>query len=500
VNFDAVRPNLYRLFWLGVTVLAGYAAVQGVGTPPLLMVLAAIVAAFALFPAYLWCAGRVDGLPIFPLFAMTHAWTFAMPMVMQNRPVARYAPEDQAVAALTVMLYLGVGTAAWLLALGSRRPRQAASYWGLAPKGNNWAFLSGLVLALAIFTAIRTGTLAEILNREGAENVLSVFQSAALSLLVLCSTLLSYRAGQRELNGFELTAFFSLFVLNLLIMAISLVLNQALGAVLVALGVFTISRGRIPLVVLGIAFVAFSVLHVGKWQMRDKYTRPGRRAFQLEDLPGRYEEWIRYGLEDLPDTLAGEKYSRRRHQSLVERGSLLQMLLLVQTKTPDYKEYLGGRTYRIIPGLLVPRFIDPKKMRSHEGTYMLSMHYGLQDYKATLKTTIGFGPLAEAYANFSYAGVIGVAVVLGSLYGWGTRWSLRAPVSSLRCLFALLLLASAIGVEYSAGVLVTTLFQGSVVLGALALVAMRSRATPAPRPDPALRPPRPVPMAVGGVP
>jgi hypothetical protein len=500
VNFDAVRPNLYRFYWIGVALLAGYAVLQGVGTPPLLIVLGVAVGVFALFPAFLWCAGRVDGLPIFPFYAMTHAMTFAIPMIMQNWRVARYRPDDQALAALTVMLYLGVATVVWLLAVGSARPRVRPRYWGFAVRGNNWAFLSGLVVSLVIYLATRTGTLYEVLSREGADNFYSLFQSVALNLMLLCSTVLSYRGGQRELGAFEWTAYLTLFILTLMVMSVGLILNQALAAVLVAIGVFTISRGRIPFVALGIAFVVFSILHVGKWQMREKYFEHSYRGLDLEEIPLRYAEWVNYGLEELPATIAGEKYSARRRQTLVERGSQLQMLLLVQSKTPEYREFLGGSTYTIIPGLLVPRFIDPKKKRAHEGTFMLAIHYGIQDKKATFRTTIGFGLLAEAYANFSYPGVIGLAVVLGSLYGLGTRWSLNAPVTSLRGLFALLLLGTTVGVEYSAGVFVTSLCQGIAVLCALALVAMRPQPTPGVPARPAPRPPQSITLAAGGLP
>jgi hypothetical protein len=499
MNFDAVRPSLYRAYWVGVVALAAYAAVQGIGTPPLLTVLGVGIAVFALFPAYLWCAGRVDGLPLFPLFAMTHAATFAMPLIMQNRAVARYQPEAQAEAALTVMMFLGVSTLAWLWAIGGRRPRVRPSYWGFALRGNNWAFLAGLALALTIFIAIRTNFLSELL-RDTTEGLFSLFQSVAMSLMVLCATVLSFRAGQRELSSFDLTAFVVLFVLTLLVQAISLILNSALAAFLVAVGVFTISRGRVPMVALGLAFVVFSILHVGKWPMREKYIAHGFRPVPLEVMPQRYVEWVRYGVEGLPGALAGEKYSRKRHQSLVERGSLLQMLLLVQTKTPEFKEYLRGDTYVIIPELLVPRFLNPKKMRAHQGTYMLAIYYGLQDARATAKTTIAFGLLAESYANFGILGVLGLAILLGTMYGLGTRWSLNAPVTSLRGLFALLLLASTVAVEHTGGVFVSTLFQGSVVLCALAMVAMRAQPVPVVRPRLSPSAGRPLSLAAGGVP
>ena len=75
---------------------------------------------------------------------------------------------------------------------------------------------------------------------------------------------------------------------------------------------------------------------------------------------------------------------------------------------------------------------------------------------------------------------------------------MHAPVTSFRGLFALLLLASTVAVEHTAGVFVTTLFQGTVILSALALVAMRPQLAPVPRTVPAT-PPRPYPLAAGGV-
>jgi hypothetical protein len=75
-----------------------------------------------------------------------------------------------------------------------------------------------------------------------------------------------------------------------------------------------------------------------------------------------------------------------------------------------------------------------------------------------------------------------------------------APVTSLRGLFALLLLASTVAIEHTAGVFVTTLFQGSVVLCLLALVAMRSQPTPGFRRQESPPPRQRVPLVAGGVP
>lgn len=491
MNLIEVRRGLLRAFWAGVVLLGAYALAQGPGTAPLLLLLGVGIAAFALLPSYLWCAGRVDGLPVFPLFALTHIWTFALPLLLQYRPVARYAAEAQTHAALTAMTFLGVATAAWLWAVRGRA-RALPSYWGFAATGNNAMFLAGILLALAVQGVLRGGYLP-----EAAGQFASMFNSISLSLTILCVTVLSHRLGQRQLRVGQRILFVALLASTLLVSATGLVLAPGLATIFVAVGVFTISRGRVPLVVLTVAFAIFSILHLGKWPMRQKYWGNRPRPVQPHEVPEFYAAWFGHGLDRLPAVLAGEKMSGSRSSSLLERGSLLQMLLLVQSKSPNEKPFLEGKTYAIIPELLVPRFLKQDKIRAHEGTYILSIYYGLQSRSATRATTIGFGLLSESYANFGQVGVLGLSLLVGLTYGLGARWAANVPITSLRGLFALLLLASALQVEATAGVITTSLFQSSVTLLGLALVAMGPQKL-------AHSPPAPVfvarPVPAGGLP
>ena len=158
--------------------------------------------------------------------------------------------------------------------------------------------------------------------------------------------------------------------------------------------------------------------------------------------------------------------------------------------SPAQVPYLHGGTYRIIPGLLVPRLLDEQKARSHLGTYMLAIHYDLQTTEETLTTTIGFGLINEALANFGYPGCLALGGVLGLFYGCVARWSAGFPLLSLRSLLGILVLSVSFENEFSAGVYVTTLFQGACVLLLLAPLAMQRAST---------RPAR-LPSAFAGVP
>jgi hypothetical protein len=185
-----------------------------------------------------------------------------------------------------------------------------------------------------------------------------------------------------------------------------------------------------------------------------------------------YTEWLGHGLEEAMRA-GGTGPGESGHESALERGSVVHMVLLVETATPRRVPFLDGATYALIPELLIPRALDPDKPWAHEGTYLLSMHYGLQTREQTLKTTIGFGPVAEAYANFGFAGVVGLALVVGGFTGWVARWGIGVPATSFRALFGFLVMAAFLQTESTAGVIVSSLFQGTVTLLLVGLVLMR---------------------------
>jgi hypothetical protein len=161
--------------------------------------------------------------------------------------------------------------------------------------------------------------------------------------------------------------------------------------------------------------------------------------------------------------------------TLTQRMSLIPLLLKVQAETPETRPFLNGETYAVIPGLLVPRIFNPKKLNAHEGAHLLSIHFGLQTREATETSTIAWGPLIESYANFETLGVIALAIAIGGLYGAVAKFASGVPILSLRMLIAIVFAAMALQVEWTAGVYVTAVFQSLVVVCALSLVLMERR-------------------------
>jgi hypothetical protein len=216
----------------------------------------------------------------------------------------------------------------------------------------------------------------------------------------------------------------------------------------------------------------FTVLHAGKSEMRDEYWRYEElnKPVQLYQYPAFMAEWIGYGWDVLTSPPRDDT-----PWTLTQRMSLIPLLLKVQAETPEKRPFLNGETYAVIPALLMPRVINPKKPNTHEGAHLLSIHYGLQTREATETSTIAWGPLIESYANFGMLGVIVLAIVTGAVYGAVAKFATGVPILSLRMLVAIVFAAMALQVEWTAGMYVTALYQSLAVVLALSFVLMERR-------------------------
>ena len=112
----------------------------------------------------------------------------------------------------------------------------------------------------------------------------------------------------------------------------------------------------------------------------------------------------RLGLKNLA---AGgvSKETDAKVSSAAQRASLIHLMVQIQTMTPSQVPYLGGATYSFIPSLLIPRILSPGKAWAHTGNMILALQYGILDEVGIFKTSVGFDPVIEAYANFGFLGV-----------------------------------------------------------------------------------------------
>jgi hypothetical protein len=112
----------------------------------------------------------------------------------------------------------------------------------------------------------------------------------------------------------------------------------------------------------------------------------------------------------------------------------------------------------------MPRFLSPNKAFSQAGLALLNIRYGLQTQEGIATTTLAWGVVTEAFANFGYLGVVGAALVIGLLTAFFTRWSTAQPPLSLPMLLSISALTSLTNLEADFGFLLTNLWQGLIAV------------------------------------
>lgn len=469
--FDAKQSRLLeRGFWAAVAALVAYEVVAATFVTPQLTTLALLVCVAALLPGFLWVRRKVPGYPLFPTMAATYVWTYGLPALNQQTAVAAYPPASQVTALAAALLFLVVSTVTWLavVRVPAPAPERLLQFDRRATVPLLLTGLAGAVL-YQLNASLNWLPLTPGLG--------SVVTALAIAVASVSAPTLAYLLGQGKLNPVAARTYVVLMGAFVVTQLSTLYLSSAVTLALCA-AAYSVARGRVPFAFLAGMVAVFTVLHLGKGEVRAKYWIGRHEIVKPWAYPTLFQEWVGAGLRRAvtPEEEQGAKVT----QSPLERSSLLWVMLRMQEQVPSRKPYLAGETYAIIPAMLVPRVLNESKMVSQRGNQILAIYSGLMRKEEVNHFAIGFGFLTEAYANFGWPGMAVLAVLLGALLGQVTRWSAGAPVISLRGTFALLALVMCLQTETTAGVAVSALFQQSVVLLALACALMRPLPAAAP--------------------
>ena len=459
---------LLRAFWVlcsGLAIMYLYALVD---TEVLNVFWAFAISAVALLPGYLWCSGRARGVPVLPLFAASHVWAFAFPLVSDHPMVALYDHEQRAVACVSVMGFLLLATFVWYQFVNWRRePKKFSVRMSFPHSTGDGLFLSVLGASSLFTMVIYQGWF----NLDS--DILSSLRGIILGLGALGIFVLAYRWGNGDLARNDIKWFILLLLSFILVNATSTLLVGSMTSFLLAIIGYSVGSRRVPWVIFAAGLGIFLFLHIGKSEIRDRYLYAeedgSARLANLLQYPTFFFEWFSGSFERLND-----KSGESAGQTLLQRASLLHILMMVEQDSPYPVPFLNGATYAHIPEQLIPRLLYPGKVSSHEGTILLNLHYELQASRdEAAVTSIGWGLLSESYANFGYWGMAGLAILLGSLYGGLSWWGLGSPVLSFRFLCNLLVLAMCFNTEISTGALFASIYQSFLALVGVSFPLMK---------------------------
>jgi hypothetical protein len=448
------HPRLLFSVWLVWSAFGCYSLYRLQEEPFVLVMLAMVIASVALLPALLWSAGYVPGMPVHPTATLTFLWVYALPLAAgQLQMGGQYDQEDFVFATMCIVAFVLSGTLAWFL-VGRPSGTPRARFYYVLPDDRGFLFFILAIAAGCWFAVVSAGGLVDFDPR-----LFGSIRSVILALAALGVFVLGLRLGRGELSRWQRRTFLGMTVGYIFFQLVSLFLVSSIVCAASAIIGFTLGRGRVPWAMILAGFLIFGFLHSGKTEMRQKYWIDDAPAVQIYDMPAFFAEWIVDGADQLTGT--GQWFGA---QPIYERVSLMHLLLLVVSSTPDRVSYLEGATYAAVPRLLIPRVFDPDKPDSHQGTSMLNIHYGLQTLEETERTTVGWGLLNESVANFGLSGVIGLGVFLGLLFGYVGRATVGAPAMSLQNMIGVIFTATAIQSEFTFGVFATILSQSMIIL------------------------------------
>jgi len=462
------RLGLMAAYWFGLLALVAIVLFTAHPQYAESAIGAALIIVAAWVPAWLWIKKGGAGLPVFPVFALTYTWTFGLPLLYEHPIVKIFDGIDQLYAAISVTGFLVLSTVVWLV-VRDVRVRPPKFCLSMRESGADDVFFIILVVAI-LFTISVNGAWLNI-----PSGVYSIIRAVVLSVDALACFVLSYRLGTGELTGLKGITFKILLLVLVLVSLPPLEMISSMAIVALSAIGYISGSGKVPWISFIMTILLFAFLHIGKGEMRDRYwAEADQGPVQPAAYPAFFAEWVSASIDELR---APESDIDEEKHSLIERASLMQLLLYERTLSGSVP-FMYGETYAVVPELLIPRILYPENPTTHEGTYRLNIHYGFQTREQTETTTIGFGLLNEAYANFGLVGMAILAIVSGSFYGWVERWAEAAPLLSFRGLFAIIVASYSFQTEFAAGVYAAALFQALVALVALSMFVVRKNLNP----------------------
>jgi hypothetical protein len=455
-----------QLFRLGLAAAAGTLGYFGLNNnvaDPLHLYLGMGIVALAFLPALRWARAGSYQFPVFEVFMLTTVTAYALPLLDGHVELARYDNWAVTGAAVLVVFHQLAAIAAYYCV--PALPGRGRFWTHELISEHSIGFLRIGVCLCTAHTYVNQFT--DLIPYDIAGPLRAVFSG----LGIISSFVMARLWGQGRLSTGNRTLLAVLLFAQIWMSVSALVMISGISMLLLSVLGYVSGSRRLPVFVLVPAVALIAILHNGKSEMRHRYwsdERLGQQQVPLATTPAFYAEWISTGLSS-PTSSAQSGGSAK----LIERASLFHIVCLVVSRTPELQPYLDGQTYAYIPGQFVPRFFWKEKPVGHIATHTIGIYYGLIDREGTERTTIAIGLLAEAYANFGYAGGVLIGAFLGLFFRKLAGWASASPMFSPGGLLLVVLMAWSFQTELTLSIWLSSLFQAVVSVVALPFAIRR---------------------------
>ena len=401
------------------------------------LILLALLSGLCLLPAIRWLQMGMPHLPLGEGFAFMYVIYYVIPCLGNREGLADFSSGLRLKTELGLILYLAAFNLIYRLATRRqrrgfpdthllRREVRSAAVWALL---GLWVLLS-LALQLGLLPGFGV-----------FRNVFMAFLGALGSIAVVC---LFYRCGKGGYGLFPLALAVSGLVVGVgaAFVGSSLIGGSCvLGAALLA---YTLGRRRTPVVAIVVVALFLGFLQLGKAGYRNAITSENTGYVEVpHSIYTAYSLWFHISWIAL--TIPSEEHNN----TILERASLIQVLAQAMDTVPHKLPYLMGKTYAMIPELLMPRVFWPDKMRGTYPTECLGVYIGIQTEGGTDTTGIAVGPPAEGWINFGWVGLALAGIFFGLFFGLPAGLTQRLEPHNIGWLMCCVFLVACVDMEHS---------------------------------------------------
>ncbi len=427
----------------------------------------AVLSTVCLLPLARWFQTGMPHLPLGEGFAFMHLIYYVIPCLGIQAKLEDFAPELRLKALLALILHLGFFVAVyWLITERVRRPLPANHLLRReANIGLVWVmFVSWVVLEVLL-------AFGKIIDFGAARNIFNGLLGALGSIAVVC---LFYRCGRGIYGSLQL-----LLVVGLAIGVGATMVDGVLciGAGILGAAALAYSLGRRKVSIVGsvAVVVVLGFLQIGKSDYRTVIQGDSTAYVETpSSFQAAYSLWFRVSWRALTESKNDGSHSE---DSIWARTSLIQILVLSMDTVPHKSPYLYGKTYAMIPKLLIPRIFWAEKMRGTYPTEFLGTYLGIQTEGGADYTGISVGAPSEAWLNFGWLGMALVGAFSGLLFGLPAALTRRLEPQNLGWLICCYFLVTCIDMEHSIPEKVTMVLQ-AVFVSFFLLLAISTKPRP----------------------
>lgn len=453
----SVSPDL-RLFKIGCLLVGAVLAYYGYAahTPNSTQTgLGLMIIFLAALPSLLWARQSRIRYPIFEIFILTTGNVYALPLLNGHEMLLNFTSETVNDAALGIILYQATAIVVYLLTQG--RPLTTSFWTENILSERVTSYLSYGMVINTVYTVLNTFFDVIPVDLSG------LLRGVCFGIGIICIFVTTRLWGAGQLPQGQKAFFILNFAIQFFLPMTTLYLVNSISLLLLGLLGYVSGSRRLPVVFCACILPMIALLHQGKTAMRERYWAGGKPAPTLIEVPGFFSEWIGEGLRP-PDQGPEGSGAEAMTEKLLQRTSLFHLMCLVVSLSPDQQPYLHGDTYQDILLQFVPRPFWPGKPNALAGTYRLAIYYGLQSEEDVQKTTIGFGMLTEAYANYGFFGLMMLGGIFGFFFKKIQSWAAASPIFSYPGLFLILLVAWSFQTEFTLSVWLSSMFQATVAV------------------------------------